>query len=73
MMVYIGMLYFSQMFLCLRCHQGLMRMTVRVLPVVGKTRPIHRMYRQHWPRLSPLVNAIADNTRFLCEMVGNQF
>jgi hypothetical protein len=48
-------------------------MTVRVLPVVGKTRPIHRMYRQHWPRLSPLVNAIADNTRFLCEMVGNQF
>jgi hypothetical protein len=27
-------------------------MTVPVLPVVGKTRLIHRLYRQHWPRLS---------------------
>jgi hypothetical protein len=35
-MVYIGMLYFSQMFLCLRCHQGLVRMTMWVLPVVEK-------------------------------------
>jgi hypothetical protein len=51
-MVYIGMLYFSQMFLCLRCHQGLMRMTAQVLPVVRKTRPIHHRYRQRWPRLS---------------------
>ena len=51
-MVYIGMLYFSEMFLCLRCHPGLMRMTLRILPVVGKTRPIHRLYRQRWPRLS---------------------
>jgi hypothetical protein len=51
-MVYISMLYFSQMFLCRRCHPGLVRMTVRVLPVVGKTRPIHHRYRQRWPRLS---------------------
>jgi hypothetical protein len=27
-------------------------MTVRVRPVVGKTRPTHRLYRQRWPRLS---------------------
>jgi hypothetical protein len=27
-------------------------MTAPVLPVVGKTRPIHRLYRQRWLRLS---------------------
>jgi hypothetical protein len=52
MMVYVSMLYFFQIFLCFRCHQGLMHMTVSVLPVVGKTHPIHRLYRQRWPRLS---------------------
>jgi hypothetical protein len=50
--VCIGMLYFSQMFLCLRCHQGLVRMTVRVLPVAGKILQIHHLYHQRWPRLS---------------------
>jgi hypothetical protein len=51
-MVCIGMLYFSQMFLCLRCHHGLVRMTVRGLPVVGKILLIRHLYHQHWPRLS---------------------
>jgi hypothetical protein len=51
-MVCIGMLYFSQIFLCLRCHQGLVRMTTRVLPVAGKILQIHHMYHQHWSRLS---------------------
>jgi hypothetical protein len=51
-MVYVSMLYFSQIFLCFRCHRGLVHMTVPVLTVVGKTRPIHRLYRQRWPRLS---------------------
>jgi hypothetical protein len=40
------------MFLCLRCHQGLVRRTVRVLPVVGKIPLIHHLYHQHWQRLS---------------------
>jgi hypothetical protein len=43
---------FFQIFLCFRCHPGLVHMTTQVLPVVGKTRPIHRRYRPHWPRLS---------------------
>jgi hypothetical protein len=43
---------FSQIFLCLRCHPGLVHMTAPVLPVVGKTHPIHHLYRQRWPRLS---------------------
>ena len=51
-MVCIGMLYFSQMFLCLRCHQGLMRITVLGLPVIGKILLIHHLYHQRWPRLS---------------------
>jgi hypothetical protein len=51
-MVCIGMLYFSQMFLCLRCHQGLVRMTVRVLHVDGKIALIHHLYHQRWLRLS---------------------
>jgi hypothetical protein len=46
------MLYFSQMFLCLRCHQGLVRMTVRVLLVVGKILQIYHLYHKRWPRLS---------------------
>ena len=51
-MVYVSMLYFSQIFLCFRCHPGLVHMIVLVLPVVRKTCPIHRRYRQRWPRLS---------------------
>jgi hypothetical protein len=51
-MVCIGMLYFSQMFMCLRCHHGLVRMTVRGLHVVEKILLIRHMYHQHWPRLS---------------------
>jgi hypothetical protein len=43
---------FSQIFLCFRCHPGLVHMIVLVLPVVRKTCPIHRRYRQRWPRLS---------------------
>jgi hypothetical protein len=52
MMVYVSMLYFSQIFPCFKCHRGLVHMTVLVLPVVGKTRPIHRRYRPCWLRLS---------------------
>jgi hypothetical protein len=52
MMVNISMLYFSQIFLCFRCHPELVHMTARERPVVGKTRPIHRRYRPRWPRLS---------------------
>jgi hypothetical protein len=51
-MVYISMLYFSQIFLCFRCHPELVHMTARERPVVKKTRPIHRLYRQRWLRLS---------------------
>jgi hypothetical protein len=50
MMVYISMLYFSQIFLCFRCHPELVHMTARERPVVEKTHPIHRRYRQRWPR-----------------------
>jgi hypothetical protein len=46
MMVCIAMLYFSQMLICLRCHEGLVRMTVRVLPVVGKILLIRHLYHQ---------------------------
>jgi hypothetical protein len=51
-------------------------MTAQELLVVGKTRPNPN------PPLVPqtlaeaiavLVNATTDNTRFLCEMAGNQF
>jgi hypothetical protein len=48
----VSVCYISQMFLCLICHPGLVHMTVLVLPVVGKTRPIHHLYHQRWPRLS---------------------
>jgi hypothetical protein len=73
-MVCIGMLYFSQMFHCLRCHQGLVLRTVRVLPMVGKILLIHHLYHQHCAEaIAALVNATADNTRFLREMAGNQF
>jgi hypothetical protein len=51
-MVYISMLYFSQIFLCFRCHPELVHMTTRECPVVKKTHPIHRRYRPRWPRLS---------------------
>jgi hypothetical protein len=51
-MVCIDMLYFSQMFLCLRCHQGLVRMTVQGLPVVRKILLIRHLYHQRWLRLS---------------------
>jgi hypothetical protein len=49
MMVYISMLYFSQIFLCFRCHPELVHMTTRERLVVKKIRPIHR---PRWPRLS---------------------
>jgi hypothetical protein len=65
--------YISQMFLCLRCHLGLVHMMVRGHPAVGKILPTRQRYHQHWPRLSVLVNATADNTRFLRKMAGNQF
>jgi hypothetical protein len=52
MMVYISMLYFSQIFLCFRCHLELVHLTTRERPVVKKTHPIHRRYHPHWPRLS---------------------
>jgi hypothetical protein len=75
-MVYAGMLYFFQMFLCLRCHHGLAHMMVRGLPVVGKI-----LLSPNPPPVPPtlaeaiatLVNATADNTCFLREMAGNQF
>jgi hypothetical protein len=66
-MVCIGMLYFSQMFLCHRCHQGLVHMTVRDTP---NPPPIPPTLAE---AIAALVNATADNTRFLREMVGNQF
>jgi hypothetical protein len=50
MMVYIIMLYFSQIFLCFRCHPELVHMTARERPAVKTTHPIHRRYRQRWPR-----------------------
>jgi FtsP/CotA-like multicopper oxidase with cupredoxin domain len=60
-MVCIGMLYFSLMFLCLRCHQGLVRMTVQGLPVVGKKLPTHLMYHQTLTEaIAALGNATAD-------------
>jgi hypothetical protein len=65
-MVYISMLYFSQIFLCFRCHRGLVHKTVPVLPVVGKTHPIHRRYRQHWPRLSLPWSMRPPTTPALC-------
>jgi hypothetical protein len=52
MMVYISMLYFSQIFLCFRCHPELVHMTARERPVVKKIHPIHRRYRPRWLRLS---------------------
>jgi hypothetical protein len=52
MMVFISILYFSQISLCFRCHPELMHMMVQERPVVKKTHPIHRQYRPHWPRLS---------------------
>jgi hypothetical protein len=51
MMVYISMLYFSQIFPCFRCHPELVHMTARERPMVKKTHPIHRRYRPRWPRL----------------------
>ena len=52
MMVYISMLYFSQIFLCFRCHPVLVHMTAWEHPVVKKIHPIHRRYHPRWPRLS---------------------
>jgi hypothetical protein len=52
MMVYVGMLYFFQMFLCLRCHHGLAHMMVRGHPAVGKILLTRHQYHQHLPRLS---------------------
>jgi hypothetical protein len=74
MMVCIGMLYFSEMFLCLRCRHGLVRTTVRGLSHGREDTP-------NPPPVPPtlaeaiaaLVNATADNTRFLRDMAGNQF
>jgi hypothetical protein len=52
MMVNISKLYFSQIFLCFRCHPELVHMTALEHPVVKKIHPIHRRYRPRWPRLS---------------------
>jgi hypothetical protein len=52
MMVYVGMLYFFQMFLCLRYHHGLAHMMVQELPAVGRILPTRHQYHQLWPRLS---------------------
>jgi hypothetical protein len=52
MMVYVGMLYFFQMFLCLICHHGLAHMMVRGHPAVGRILLTRHQYHQHWPRLS---------------------
>jgi hypothetical protein len=52
MMVYISMLYFSQIFPCFRCHLELVHMTAWERPVVKKIRQIHRRYHPRWPRLS---------------------
>jgi hypothetical protein len=52
MMVYISMLYFSQIFLCFRCHPVLVHMTAREHLVVNKIHPIHHRHRPCWPRLS---------------------
>jgi hypothetical protein len=49
-MVYISMLYFSQIFLYFRCHPELVHMMARERPVVKTTHLIHRRYRQRWPR-----------------------
>ena len=51
-MVCAGMLYFFQMFLCLRCHHRLAHMMVRGLPAVGRILPTRHQYHQLWPRLS---------------------
>jgi hypothetical protein len=51
-MVCIGMLYFVPNVLCFRCHQGLVRMTVQGLSVVGKILLICHLYHQRSPRLS---------------------
>jgi hypothetical protein len=64
---------FFQIFLCFRCHRGLVHMTVPVLPVVGKVRLIHRQYRQRWSRLSLPWSMRPPTTRFLRETAGNQF
>ena len=67
------MLYFFQMFLCLRCHHGLAhdgagtsrgREDTPNPPLVPPTLA---------EAIAALVNATADNTRFLREMAGNQF
>ena len=52
MMVYVGMLYFFQMFLCLRCHHGLAHMMVREHPVVGRILLTRHQYHRIWLRLS---------------------
>jgi hypothetical protein len=52
MMVYAGMLYFSQMFLCFRCHHGLTHMMVQGLPAVGNILLTRHQYHQLWLRLS---------------------
>jgi hypothetical protein len=52
MMVYAGILYFSKMFLCLRCHHELAHMMVRRLPAVGKILLTRHQYHRLWLRLS---------------------
>jgi hypothetical protein len=52
MMVCISMLYFSQIFLCFRCHPELVHITARERPMVKKIHPIHCWYHPRWPRLS---------------------
>jgi hypothetical protein len=70
-MVYVGMLYFSQMFLCLRCHHGLAHMiTSRGREDTPNSPPVPPTLAE---AIAALVNATADNTRFLHEMAGNQF
>jgi hypothetical protein len=45
-------IFFSQMFLCLRCRQRLVDRTVQEPPVVRKLLLINHQCPQRWPRLS---------------------
>jgi hypothetical protein len=71
-MVCFGILYVPNV-LCLRCRPGLVDRMVREPPVGGKL----FLTRQPVPptlaeAIVALVNATADNTRFLREMAGQQ-
>jgi hypothetical protein len=73
MMVYVGMLYFSnvslpQMPSQTRAHDG--EGTSRGGEDAPNPPPVPPTLAE---AIAALVNTTADNTRFLCEMAGNQF